>query len=104
MGIIVIPILQMSKQSLRMFNLLATGYPGKNVTELEVESRQTNSKALYLKAHPLARALGCHQSPGSDCYSGLLGRSREKTVKRVLRIWTRGIGEFRKKDWSLKEK
>lgn len=83
MGISVIPILQMRKQSLRMFNLLATGYPGNNVTELEGECRQTNSKASYLKAHPLAQALGCQQSPGSDCCPGLLGGSSEKTVKSV---------------------
>lgn len=70
MGIIVIPILQMRKQSLRMFNLLTTGYPGKNVTELEGEFRQTNSKASYLKAHPLAQALGCQQSPESDPTQG----------------------------------
>ena len=98
MGIIVITILQIRKQSLRKFKLLATGYPGKGVTEPEPESRQSD-----LNGTPLAWALSCKQGPtlfaGRECLELLNGSS-----ERGVWTWARGIWESVKKGWSLMEK
>lgn len=103
MGIIVITILQIRKQSLRKFKLLATGYPGKGVIEPEPESRRSDSEVSHLNSNPLAWARSCKQGPtlfaGRECLELLNGSS-----ERGVWTWARGIWESVKKGWSLMEK
>lgn len=54
-GIIIISfILRMRRRRLRECKLFATSYPGENMMELEIESRQSDSKTLHLSSTPFS--------------------------------------------------